>query len=413
MFNWYRNNPLGAVGVLACLIFGGIELMSLLAGGVQLSDLNAPSGMLARFLASMLTPPPSLVRAGSARVELTNQLVIVAQALGALLFTLLLWLRTGIRRPGRLAYAIQAIQALLAAASLSALLYVLAAQLAATLPLQQGRRWLAAQIVLLAAVYVQMLLFHQVALGDGPVRLIMIYAGIGMLFQMLVFGMVRLALGEREARTTLARSHAALLATQAMLADTVRAGERTRIARDLHDAVGHHLSALNLHLDLALRQIAPQVPEALHTSRELARALLSEVRVVVNSERNAQHINLRAAIATMCAGIPQPAIHFDYDDTLEIASPALAHTVFSCVQEALTNVIRHASAALVTIAIRDDDEQLILTVQDDGCGPRGAAEGNGLRGMRERVAEQCGTLEFTGGAGFGFTIALPLAGSYA
>ena len=198
-----------------------------------------------------------------------------------------------------------------------------------------------------------------------------------------------------------------------MLADTVRAGERTRIARDLHDAVGHHLSALNLHLDLALRQVQPEVPEALHTSRELGRALLSEVRAVVNSERHEQVIKLRAAIATMCAGIPQPAIRFDYETQYDITSPALAHTVFHCVQEALTNAIRHADADLVTITIRADNEQLLLTVHDDGRGARGAAEGNGLRGMRERVAEQCGTLQLNREAGFALAITLPLAGSYA
>lgn len=415
MFHWYRVNRIGAVGVLACLLFCGVETYDLLDGSNLRTALNTPSGMLAQAVAVQFSEPPSLLRAGSARMELTRQLVSGAQIFAALLFTLLLWVRTSMRRPARLGQAALALQALLGVATMSALLYVLAAQLAVLLPPRQGRRWLAAQIALLAAVVLQIALFRHLDLADDTVMKMLIYAAIGMLLQAVTFGIARLAMREREARATLARSHATLLATQAMLADTVRSSERNRIARDLHDAVGHHLTALNLHLDLALRQVANAAPEALHTSRELARTLLNEVREVVNSERSDQDINLRAAIATMCAGIPAPAIRFSYDEQLVITSATLAHTLFYCTQEALTNALRHSGATLITIAINGDDEQVRLVVHDNGCGTQGAAEGNGLRGMRERVAEQCGTLQLghAAGTGFGLAIALPLAGSYA
>jgi two-component system sensor histidine kinase DesK len=415
MFHWYRKNRIGIAGVLACLIFGGIEMFDMLNDHELGTALNAPAGMLAQFLAAQFTEPPSLVRAGTARAQLTSQLVIGANILATALFTLLLWVRTRMRRPTRLAQAVLALQTLLGVATMSSLLYVLAAQLAVVLPPRQGRRWLAAQIVLLAAVFLEIALFRHLALPDRMIEMLLIYGALGLLFQALTYGIARLAVRERASRATLARSHAALLATQAMLADTVRATERTRIARDLHDAVGHHLTALNLHLDLAMRQVEAGGPEALHTSRELARTLLTEVREVVNSERSDQHINLCAAIATMCAGIPAPTIRFDYDEQLEISSAVLAHTLFFCVQEALTNAIRHSGAELITIDIRGDDEQVLLEMHDDGCGTQDAPEGNGLRGMRERVAEQCGTLRLgrAGGTGFGLAIALPLAGSYA
>lgn len=414
MHDWYRKNPVGVAGVLACLLFGGIEIAVLLIDGVKMSDLGTPSGMLAQYLATQFTDPPSLVRAGSERLALTFQLTIALQCLATVIFTLLLWVRTGATRASPRMHALLALQVLLGVSIMSSLLYVLAAQLALVLPARQGRRWLAAECALLACANLRVVLWGQLNLGDGSIRMLLLYAALGMLFQALAFGMAGMALRERQARTTLARSHASLLATQAMLADTVRATERTRIARDLHDAVGHHLTALNLHLDLALRQLDAGPPEALHTSRTLARTLLAQVREVVNSERNDQRINLRAAINTMCAGIPSPAIRFHYDEQLDIASPTLAHTLFHCVQEALTNAMRHSGATLITIDIQGDDEQVLLAVHDDGSATQGAPEGNGLRGMRERVEEQCGTLRIGHACGgYRIDIALPLAGSYA
>lgn len=414
MTRWYQKNPVGAAGVLACLLFGGIEIAVLFIGGVRMSDLYTPSGLLAQYLATLFTDPSSLIRAGSARDALTIDLTIGLQCLATLLFTLLLWVRSGARRASRRMHAALALQVLLGVSIMSSLLYVLAAQLALILPARQGRYWLAAECALLACANLRMALWGHLDTGDQNVQMLLLYAALGMLFQALAFGMARVALRERQARATLARSHASLLATQAMLADTVRATERTRIARNLHDAVGHHLTALNLHLDLALRQGESGPPEALQTSRALARTLLAEVREVVNSERQEQRINLRAAINTMCAGIPSPQVVFDYDDELDIASPTLAHTLFHCVQEALTNAMRHSGATVIAIALRGDGEQVLLAVHDDGCGAPGAAEGNGLRGMRERVEEQCGTLRIgRARGGFRIDIALPLAGSYA
>ncbi|UUZ46853.1 hypothetical protein LP420_24160 [Massilia sp. B-10] len=66
--------------------------------------------------------------------------------------------------------------------------------------------------------------------------------------------------------------------------------------------------------------------------------------------------------------------------------------MFYCVQEALTNALRHADAAQLDIALRKRDGQVLLTIDDDGCGAHGAAEGNGMRGMRERVASAGGTI---------------------
>ena len=412
MFSWNPTNRIAAAGVAACLLFGGIEVMELLAGGGGPTDLNTPAGLLAQRVAMLFTDAPSLTRAGTDRRELTYHLIVGWHVALGVLYAALLWSRPRLARRPRLGAVVLMLQMLAGALSNSALLYVLAAELGASQPLRRGLAWLALQIALLASVFVYMATMRRAELGDDAVRQIFMYASLTLLFQALAFGVAQVALRERQARLALAAANARLRATQSMLGDTVRAMERIRIARDLHDAVGHHLTALNLHLDLALRQADASAPAALHTSRDLARSLLAEVRVVVSSERQEQRIDLRAAIATMCAGMPAPRIAFGFDAQLGIASPVLANTLFFCVQEALTNAARHARAELLTIDIQRCGDDIVLAVQDDGRGSGGAPEGNGLRGMRERVAELGGTLHWTPSPpGFGFAITLPLAGS--
>lgn len=412
MLNWYRINRIGAAGVFAALLFGGIEVMIFWIDGAGRADLNTPVGLLAELVAAQFTPPPSPVRVGTDRRELAYALVVGAHAFMVALFAALLWLRTRMRQPARGGRLLLALQAAMGAAAMSALLYVLAAQLAVVLPTRKALQWLCGQILLLAAVFAWMSLFSSLRFRDSALHLIWLYAAMGMLFQLLVFGVAWLARRDHESRVTLAATNAHLLATQSMLADTVRANERMRIARDLHDAVGHHLTALKLHLDLALRQSVAPAPDALHTSRELAASLLSEVRVVVGAQRK-EKIALGAALATLCRGIPEPAVRLRVDPDLDIASPALAHTLFFCVQEGLSNSVRHAQARQMSIDLGVQHNVLRLTMEDDGGGLRGAAEGNGLRGMRERIAEHGGTLTLDAGArrGCRLALAVPLAGS--
>lgn len=410
MPTWYHTHRTTLIGMLASLLFGGLEVATYLTAGLHRADLNTPMGVLLAALAEQFTPAPSAVRAGTDRRELIYQLVIGWQVLLTLAFTALLWLGARLR-PGRKANALLALQMGLGVLGVSSLLFVLSAQLAVTMPLRRGLQWLAAMALLLTATAAYMVLFRTFQLGDIQVGQLAAHLAMGMGFAGIVFAAARIGLAERAMRLQLTAANASLVATQAMLAETARCGERARIARDLHDAVGHHLTALNLHLDLALRQAGSSAPESLRTSRELSRSLLSEVRVVVSSERCEQRIELGAAIATMCAGIPVPAIRLQVDPQLEITSPALAHALFFCTQEALTNAVRHSGASHVAIDLCCARGQVRLTVSDNGHGAGGAPEGNGMRGMRERVAEQEGQLQVgapASGGGFSIDISLPL-----
>ncbi len=415
MSDWFKTHRIAVIGVFACLLVGGAEVMVFLLDGLKRADLNSPIGMLAQWVASWFTEPPSPVRAGSDRRKLVYQLVVWWQAALTVVYCVLVWIGARLRRGSRLASALMAVQMMLGALGLSGLLYVLAAQLALAMPLRRGLRWLGVQLALLLAATLYIALFSHLELTDDTMGNVFMYFTLGTIFQLIVFGGAHAALRERATRVRLATANAALLATQAMLADTVRAGERTRIARDLHDAVGHHLTALNLHLDLAVRHAGDGASESLRTSRALAGGLLAEVRGVVSTERSTQHIDLHAAIGMLCAGIPAPKVDVSYGNPLDIESPALAHALFFCVQEALTNAVRHAQAGTITIAIHRSGEQVLLAVADDGRGPQGAAEGNGLRGMRERVEAQGGAMQVAGGhePGFRLAISMPLSGRFA
>lgn len=411
MLHRFKNNLIGIIGLLGCLVGGALDTTHFRLSGV---NLETPLGQVVLWCASRFTPAPSPIRAGTDRDELAVLLFLIAYVALMLLFALLFWLRTGsgaARRPAWRGHALLAAQMAIGLSYPHSLLYLVAAELGLVLALRSGLRWLMLQVLLLVLLVLLPLAGSESTRSDGWVREVLLDLGTMALWQTIAFGIGHMAAVERRGRIELAAANGELRATQLLLADTVRSAERLRIARDLHDIVGHHLTALNLHLDLSLRQSGAAAPPALATARELAQGLLAEVRVVVGSERHAQRIDLREALAALCAGIPQPRIVLRFEPGLEIASPAVAHTLFCCVQEAISNAVRHAAAGRLDIELAraEDGASVRLCVEDDGGGSRVAAEGNGLRGMRERLALLGGELKAGNRPrrGFGVEIVLP------
>lgn len=397
------------------LLLGGFEVVAVAMRGLEFDQLHNPLGQMANALASLFTPAPSLLRAGSDRVALTASLYLGETALRTILFAALAWranLPGGPDSRKGLGWLLAA-QLLLGLIGESSLLYLLAAQLALLLPLRRAAPWLLLQVLLFGACQLY-LASVEAGLSDYLLRVRSIYLGMEAIGFLVVFGAVYVAHVERCALRKLAAAHAELLATQSLLADMTRNSERMRIARDLHDSVGHHLTALNLHLDLALRQSAAPASTPLRTARELSSALLAEVRAVVSTERREHHIDLRHALATMCAGIPSPRIQLLIEDELRIESAAVAHTLFRCVQEAISNAVRHSGAQNLTIQLVRRGGELVLLTSDDGAGSRQAPEGNGLRGMRERLLALGGRLQAGDRQprGYGMEISLPVGGGF-
>ncbi|CUI07751.1 sensor histidine kinase [Massilia antarctica] len=397
-----------AVWPLACLLVTGPGCALLWSYEIEFDALHSAGGRLASIVANHFTTPPSALSAGTDRKELTALLLRLLRTGCAIGLAALAWLRaSGPAWPAALrSPAALGLELVLAVVGDMGLVYVFTAQLG-TLPLRSALRWLAAAILFSSGA--TLLVTLDLPMSDAGFIMACMLAGGEAVIMAVVTAVVHVALGERRARVALAAAHAELQATQALLGEAVRASERMRLARDLHDMAGHHLTALKLHLDLAKRQAGDAAPASLATASSLAATLLADVRLLVSSERGGCDIDMRLALETLCAGIPAPRIELCIGERLGIDSAALAHALFCAVQEAISNAIRHAGAAVMTVALRrDGGGDLLLDIADDGRGSGGAAEGNGLRGMRERLAQLGGTLHATNGAGQGFALGIRL-----
>ena len=401
------------IALIATIALGIVDLVGTLGKPASPAILHNPAGYLALLIASQFSAAPSLTRAGSDMMELALRLFAGIEFALAFLYAALLWLRaTAPQRLSSLNTLLLTGALVLIALLLDSIAFHLltAALLGALLPLRRGLPWLAFHYFAGVALDALLIATSNQQFSDGAAIGLLRYFMLERLLLVPAFTLAWLVRQERSTRLALAASHGELLATQALLGDTIRASERTRIARDLHDAIGHHLTALNLHLDIATRQSVGPTTQALQTSRGLARDLLAEVRVIVSAERDERQIDVRAALEALCSGIPAPGICLAIDGELHITSPSAAHTLFCCVQEAITNAVRHAGASQVVIDIARRDGVIVASVADDGRGPGGSSEGNGLAGMRERLAQHGGTMT-TGSAGRGFRIDLRLPAS--
>ncbi|MBD9537551.1 sensor histidine kinase [Stenotrophomonas sp. STM01] len=260
-----------------------------------------------------------------------------------------------------------------------ALLVMLAAQIAATWPLR-------ITLLLIAAVNVGMyLVLRDVHAHAGAV--VLIFAG----FQAFAMLTTHYAHSAEQARDRLALVNADLLATRALLAESSRDAERLRLSRELHDVAGHKLTALRLQLRaLAGRSDAPA---ELTLCEQLSAELLGDIRAVVHSLRDGGQLDIATALHALAAPLPRPRLHLAMDEAVQVSTTAKAETLLRCVQEALTNSARHGEAQVLQVTLHQHEGRLLLDMHDDGRLRGQLREGNGLTGMRERVAEQHGTLE--------------------
>jgi signal transduction histidine kinase len=231
----------------------------------------------------------------------------------------------------------------------------------------------------------------------------------------LVGALVR-STGQAAEQRRLAREERALTAV---------AEERNRIARELHDVIGHSVSVMTVQASAVRRLMRPdQAKEraALETVETTGREALAEMRRMVGV--------LRAGDAAPDLAPPPSLDHLDrlaekfrragLDVVLETEGdvvalpPGLDLTAYRLLQEALTNTLKHAGARRVVVRVSYGRDALTLFVRDDGRGPVTAAQpGTGLLGMRERVGVYGGELAVgaADGGGFELRVELPLGAS--
>jgi two-component system sensor histidine kinase DesK len=186
-----------------------------------------------------------------------------------------------------------------------------------------------------------------------------------------------------------------------------KVAERERIARDLHDLLGHTLSLIVLKSELAGKLLEHDLARAREEIRDLeqvSRNALTEVRQAVRGYRAG---NLAAEMAHARAMLESAGVVVECQmDPVSLGGPQ-ENVMALALREAVTNVVRHANATRCTIRVRQSDDQCAVEVIDNGCG--GAAqEGNGLRGMRERAEALGGTVTRRMDEGCRLAVSLPL-----
>ena len=232
-------------------------------------------------------------------------------------------------------------------------------------------------------------------------------------FQLFALFSTRAALSEAAAKERLASLNAELQATQELLRESSRMAERVRLAHELHDVIGHHLTALSLNLEVASHVAEGRALTQVQTAQAISKTLLAEVRGVVSSMREPLELDLATALELLSRDIPTPNIHISVAPGVALGDPERAQVMLRCAQEVITNTVKHAEAKNLWLRLEQDDHALTLHAYDDGRGASSFACGNGLTGMRERLETLGGRLELhpgfhpSSGRGFSLTAALP------
>lgn len=205
-------------------------------------------------------------------------------------------------------------------------------------------------------------------------------------------------------------SHVKLQAYAAQVAELAATEERNRLARDIHDSLGHYLTAVNVQLEKAQAFWARDPAEAqvaMGEARQSAREALQDVRRSVAALRDADdHFSLRTALADLARGMDNGRLHI----TLNVSGEETGYTrpvlmtLYRAAQEGLTNIQKHAQATAVTLTLILGEQEAKLCLWDNGHGFDPATLGElraapqhsfGLQGIRERVELARGQMTLT------------------
>ncbi len=323
-------------------------------------------------------------------------------------FAVALWLDTGGRRRSVLlpleVACVLAMVMLLCDGFEGALLVLVALQLGPRVSLRAGIAWVVLQTALLALA---------ISLHWTPNAALLLappYLG----FQLLALLVAGLVARHAEARGGLAKANEELRAAQALADENSRLAERLHISRELHDLVGHRLTALSLNLEAAVQLAQGRAAEPVASAQSLAKLVLADVRGVVAQLRDEDRdrVDLTSALRAISTEMPRPRVHLALPESLARHDGRRALTLLRCAQEIVTNAARHADAQNLWIDLVEEGGNIELRAKDDGIGALEVTLGDGLRGMRERLELDGGRLEITTKPGDGFSLraTLPLAG---
>jgi two-component system, NarL family, sensor histidine kinase DesK len=228
--------------------------------------------------------------------------------------------------------------------------------------------------------------------------------GESVLLYCAIFGLSNFAFAQQ------ARTNSLLESANSEIERLSKEAERERIARDLHDLLGHTLTVITVKLDLARRLLAQDSDRARNEiveAEQTARKALAEVREAVSGFR-AEGLDAEISRAR------RSLLSVDVKLTTTLApvklSSSQGNVLCLALREAVTNIVRHAHATACQVTLLEKDRTIHFTIEDNGLGGQ-IREGNGLRGMRERVQSMAGDVKLRGFANGGtcLEITLPLA----
>jgi signal transduction histidine kinase len=286
-------------------------------------------------------------------------------------------------------------------------------------PLRQGLLWLTGFILLTGWFF-----FEQEGLSGG-LQAMAIYAGGYLFFGVITNALTQarlaqrqnaLLLGELQAKNRQLEAYAAQVETLAAIE------ERNRLAREMHDTIGHRLTAAAVQLEGAERLAARQPERAvalIGAGRQQVRDALHDLRLTVGRLREPVEVELSLpqALRRLAASFQEATglvVHLELPETTCEMTSAQRLALYRTAQEGLTNIQRHAAARQAWLRLECSADRIALQVSDDGRGLAAQSwqpcvtGGFGLRGLQERAAQLDGAVTLTDRPGGGAILAIQL-----
>jgi signal transduction histidine kinase len=208
--------------------------------------------------------------------------------------------------------------------------------------------------------------------------------------------------------------NAELIEANAKLKEITIVKERTRIAQELHDSIGHALIALKMHLEFAENMIdtdPKKSKEVLGKALGISQTSITDLRKAVDVLKDDQawknKMKLRNSLDDLIESLQMVGgLKFElfFDDTAEYTSKDIQKGIYETVREAITNGIKHGKASGFHIDIFVHDNKLLLKIEDDGEGCADIKKSHGLRGMEDRIHSLNGKIQFMSTKGNGFAV---------
>lgn len=192
--------------------------------------------------------------------------------------------------------------------------------------------------------------------------------------------------------------------------------ERNRLAREIHDTLGHTLTGIATGIDacVAIMDVSPeQTKKQLELLSQVSREGIKDVRRSVNELRPdaLEHLSLKVAIRKMVTEMSQVSdvkIHFDTDEKCLKFDEDEENAIYRVIQESMTNAVRHGHADEIWITMNRIDGEILLVIRDNGIGCEKIKSGFGTRHIKERIEMLKGTVTFDGHHGFTVTAHIPI-----